>query len=219
MLEKEIVISKGDILKQYTNLNNNIKSIIEKLYELKEFDKEYQLSANLNITAIKVEDFVKDNKIQNEKLAEYENKTGVYIFLKDNIPVYISFSGSGNKQGLKERIKKQFSVRDNGYSNLVCKIISVEEKLDNEGLKNNIPDIEDISRILKLRKKYYKKSKNEKFIDKAPEIDFNKLQNIILKYTSSLIVINCGEKELENINFAETLEVVLIALFNSKYNG
>ena len=44
----------------------------------------------------------------------------------------------------------------------------VEEKLDNEGLKNNIPDIEDISRILKLRKKYYKKSKNEKFIDKAP---------------------------------------------------
>ena len=124
MLEKEIVISKGNILKQYTNLNNNIKSIIEKLYELKEFDKEYQLSANLNITAIKVEDFVKDNKIQNEK-----------------------------------------------------------------------------------------------FIDKAPEIDFNKLQNIILKYTSSLIVINCGEKELENINFAETLEVVLIALFNSKYNG
>ena len=105
-------------------LNNNIKSIIEKFYELKEFDKEYQLSANLNITAIKVEDFVKDNKIQNEK-----------------------------------------------------------------------------------------------FIDKAPEIDFNKLQNIILKYTSSLIVINCGEKELENINFAETLEVVLIALFNSKYNG
>jgi hypothetical protein len=124
MLEKEIVISKGNILKQYTNLNNNIKSIIEKFYELKEFDKEYQLSANLNITAIKVEDFVKDNKIQNEK-----------------------------------------------------------------------------------------------FIDKAPEIDFNKLQNIILKYTSSLIVINCGEKELENINFAETLEVVLIALFNSKYNG
>lgn len=124
MLEKEIVISKGNILKQYTNLNNNIKSIIEKSYELKEFDKEYQLSANLNITAIKVEDFVKDNKIQNEK-----------------------------------------------------------------------------------------------FIDKAPEIDFNKLQNIILKYTSSLIVINCGEKELENINFAETLEVVLIALFNSKYNG
>ncbi len=92
MLEKEIVISKGNILKQYTNLNNNIKSIIEKFYELKEFDKEYQLSANLNITAIKVEDFVKDNKIQNEK-----------------------------------------------------------------------------------------------FIDKAPEIDFNKLQNIILKYTLSLI--------------------------------
>ena len=92
MLEKEIVISKGNILKQYTNLNNNIKSIIEKFYELKEFDKEYQLSANLNITAIKVEDFLKDNKIQNEK-----------------------------------------------------------------------------------------------FIDKAPEIDFNKLQNIILKYTLSLI--------------------------------
>ncbi len=64
MLEKEIVISKNDILKEYTNLNNNIKSIIEKLYELKEFDKEYQLSANLNITAIKVEDFLKDNKIQ-----------------------------------------------------------------------------------------------------------------------------------------------------------
>ena len=47
----------------------------------------------------------------------------------------------------------------------------------------------------------------------------NKLQNIILKYTSSLIVIDCGEKEFENTTFAETLEVVLIALFNSKYNG
>ena len=33
-------------------------------------------------------------------------------------------------------IKKQFSVRDNGYSNLVCKIISVEEKLDNEVLQD-----------------------------------------------------------------------------------
>ena len=84
MLEKEIVISKGNILKQYTNLNNNIKSIIEKFYELKEFDKEYQLSANLNITAMKVEDFVKDNKIQNEKFIdkapEIDFNKGVYIF-------------------------------------------------------------------------------------------------------------------------------------------
>ena len=61
--------SFNNILKEYTNLNNNIKSIIEKLYELKEFDKEYQLSANLNITAIKVEDFLKDNKIQKWKIS------------------------------------------------------------------------------------------------------------------------------------------------------
>ena len=43
-------------------------------------------------------------------------------------------------------------------------------------------------------------------------------KKLILDYTSSLIVIDCGKKELDNVKFAQALEVILIALFNSKYN-
>ena len=31
-------------------------------------------------------------------------------------------------------------------------------------------------------------------------------------------LIDCGKKELDNVKFAQALEVILIALFNSKYN-
>ena len=161
MLKKQITISKDEILIKYNNLNKRIRYIIDKLYG----ENTNDLTDNVNINLFEITDGLLKS---NDELNTYINKTGVYIFLKDNIPVYIGLGGRGTTQGLKGRIENQFSAIDNGYSNLVYKIIKIEERLDNEGLKNNIPDIEDIGRILQLRKKYYKKSKNEKFIDKAP---------------------------------------------------
>lgn len=213
MIAKNITISKNEILNKYSNLDEKVKAIIEKLYEI-----EYELTNNMNIREFNLcNDFLKNPKSNNE-FNKYKNKTGVYIFLKDNIPVYIGFGGSGTTQDLKKRIENQFSAKDNNYSNLVYKIIKVEKSLDYDTLKHKINDIDEIMQTLQSRKEYFKKPKNARFC-KSPEIDFNRLQCILLGYTSSLIVIDCGEKEYDNIKFAQALEVILIALFNSKYNG
>ena len=180
MLAEKITISKYKILTKYSKLDEKVKTIIEKLYGIEEFNKEYQLSSNLNIKAFKIDKIFLDNIKSNNELKKYENKTGVYIFLKDNTPVYIGFSGKEDKgQSLYGRIvNKQLSTNDT----LVTNIKDIETLLN-----PNLPLLED-------RKK------------------------LILDYTSSLIVIDCGKKELDNVKFAQALEVILIALFNSKYN-
>lgn len=226
MIAKQIVISEIEILNKYSNLNEKVKFIIEKLYEIDKYQEEYKVTNEIKIKTILVDKELLEKSKSFSK--DYRDKTGVYIFLNNNnIPVYIGFSGKGKKQDLKKRIENQLSAKDNNCSNLVYNIIKIEEKLDNEGLKNNIPEIESISITLQLKKEHKKKSKNEKSSYKAPEIDFKKLQNIILKYTSSLIVIDCGnmykdkismEKNEENVKFVQALELILIALFNSKYN-
>lgn len=217
MIKNQIIISKNEILAKYSNLDTKIKSVIEKLYEVDTYNEKNDLTDNVNIKLLKITDEFLKNSRNNDKLKEYENKTGVYIFMKDGIPLYIGFSGS-RSQDLKKRIENQFSAKDNSNSNLVYKIIKVEENLDYVSLKNNINDIDEINKILQLRKEYFKKPKKKRR-GKVKEIDFKRLQNIILKYTSSLIVIDCGEKQDDNISFAQTLEVILISLFNSKYNG
>lgn len=181
MIANKIIISKDEILNKYSNLDAKVKVIIEKLYEIKEFNKEYTLLINVNIKAFKVDESFLDNIKSNNELKKYENKTGVYIFLKDNIPVYIGFSGQKDKeQSLYGRIvNKQLSTNDN----LVKKIKKIEKLLN-----PNLTLLED-------RKK------------------------LVLEYTSSLIVIDFGKQETNNIKFAQALEVILIALFNSKYNG
>lgn len=180
MLAEKITISKYKILTKYSNLDEKIKTIIEKLYGIEEFNKEYQLSNNLNIKAFKIDKIFLDNIKSNNELKKYENKTGVYIFLKDNIPVYIGFSGQVNKkQSLYERIvDKHFSTDDD----LVKTIKKIEKLLNPNGL------------IL------------------------NNRENLILEYTSSLIVIDCSDKTDVNVKFAQALEMILISLFNSKYN-
>ena len=53
-------------------------------------------------------------------------------------------------------------------------------------------------------------------------LDISKLsykrKELLLKYTSSLIIIDCGTQIEENVRFSQSLEVILIALFNPKYN-
>lgn len=43
-------------------------------------------------------------------------------------------------------------------------------------------------------------------------------KKFLLKNISSLIIIDCGTQIEENVRFAQSLEIILIALFNPKYN-
>ena len=213
MIAKQIVISESEILNKYSNLNEKVKFIIEKLYEIDKYQEEYKVTNEIKIKTILVDKELLEKN--NSFLKDYKNKTGVYIFLNNNnIPVYIGFSGKGKKQNLKKRIENQLSAKDNNYSNIVTNIIKIEKELDYINLKNHFNNIEDIIEILRLREDYHKKR-----TEILPEIDFKELQRILLKYTSSLIIVCIGSKENEeNVKFAQALEVILIALFNSKYN-
>ena len=213
MIAKQIVISEIEILNKYSNLNEKVKFIIEKLYEIDKYQEEYKVTNEIKIKTILVDKELLEKSKSFSK--DYRDKTGVYIFLNNNnIPVYIGFSGKGKKQDLKKRIENQLSAKDNNYSNIVTNIIKIEKELDYINLKNHFNNIEDIIVTLKLREDYHKKR-----TEIRPEIDFKELQRILLKYTSSLIIVCIGSKENEeNVKFAQALEVILIALFNSKYN-
>lgn len=180
MIKNQIIISKYEILTKYNNLNEKVKAIIEKLYKIDNYNEENKLTDSVNIKVFRIDENFIINLRNNNELEVYKNKTGVYIFLKNNIPVYIGFSGQKDKkQSLYERIvNKQLSSNDN----LVKNIRKIEKYLN--------PDVS----LSKDRKK------------------------LILEYTSSLIVIDCGVKEDNYVKFAQSLEVILIALFNSKYN-
>ena len=211
MLAEKITISKYKILTKYSKLDEKVKTIIEKLYGIEEFNKEYQLSSNLNIKAFKIDKIFLDNIKSNNELKKYENKTGVYIFLKDNIPVYIGFSGKEDKgQSLYGRIvNKQLSTKVSLVDSCLFTILpykgqSLYGRIVNKQLSTNdtlVTNIKDIETLLNPN---------------LPLLEDRK--KLILDYTSSLIVIDCGKKELDNVKFAQALEVILIALFNSKYN-
>ena len=74
MLAEKITISKYKILTKYSKLDEKVKTIIEKLYGIEEFNKEYQLSSNLNIKAFKIDKIFLDNIKSNNELKKYENK-------------------------------------------------------------------------------------------------------------------------------------------------
>ena len=191
MIAKQIVISESEILNKYSNLNEKVKFIIEKLYDDSIDEHELKLF-NITIKKIRLSDMIKLNIQNSYKNLEFvQKKTGVYLFLdKDENPVYIGFGGRGEKQDLKERIKKHFSGNES-VSKLIRNIKEIENYLNN----TNLEDTE--------------------------------FKNILLDYTPFLIVIDCGdmyknkismEKNEDNVKFAQALEVILIALFNSKYN-
>lgn len=191
MLKNRILISKDEILTKYINLNEKVKFIIEKLYDDSIDEHELKLF-NITIKKIRLSDMIKLNIQNSYKNLEFvQKKTGVYLFLdKDENPVYIGFGGRGEKQDLKERIIKHFS-KNKSVSKLITNIKEIENYLNN----TNLEDTE--------------------------------FKNILLDYTPFLIVIDCGdmyknkismEKNEDNVKFAQALEVILIALFNSKYN-
>ena len=53
MIAKQIVISESEILNKYSNLNEKVKFIIEKLYEIDKYQEEYKVKVILKIIEIK----------------------------------------------------------------------------------------------------------------------------------------------------------------------
>ena len=53
MIAKQIVISESEILNKYSNLNEKVKFIIEKLYEIDKYQEEYKVKVFLKIIEIK----------------------------------------------------------------------------------------------------------------------------------------------------------------------
>lgn len=49
MLKNQILISKDEILNKYSNLNEKVKFIIEKLYEIDKYQEEYKVANEINI--------------------------------------------------------------------------------------------------------------------------------------------------------------------------
>lgn len=184
MFTEQIIISKDEILTKYRNLDKKVKNIIQILYTIAEYAKEYQVeNFDMRIKKVKIENIINENSKNSYKkyLDFVKEETGVYIFLdKNKKPAYIGFGGQVDKgQSLYERItSKQLSSNDTLIKNI------------NEKEKCNL----DISKLSYKRKE------------------------LLLKYTSSLIIIDCGTQIEENVRFSQSLEVILIALFNPKYN-
>lgn len=133
----DIEINLAKILKDNINLPNSIKIIIESLYSK---------SINGNIEIFNSCDMI---NIESEKsrnnlniLDDYKNNTGVYIFLNNDLPVYIGVAGNN--------VKSNHSIKDRVGVHLKCD--------DNATLPNNIYTIEtllgnDVINLTKINRK------------------------------------------------------------------
>jgi len=180
-INKKIIISKEQILEKYLNLDDYFKSVIATLY-----GEETTLTVKMKCFECKnIVNKEGDNDIK--ILEEYQNKTGVYIFLdNDNIPVYIGLAGKvGGSHDIKQRLQKQFNC--NGTNSTLYKNI---EEIENILQNSSVP--------------------SESMADK---------KELILEFAPKLLVIEVGELNINgDVLRAQSLETLLISLFNSKYN-
>lgn len=116
-------ISQDNILNAYTNLDQFFREIIKLLYQQESSDR--------------IEKFIaKDYKSVRNK---FTNKTGVYIFLNEEmIPVYIGEGGIEKKDDLKERLNHQIvrAPKDKAKT-LLKNIKDIEELLQNRPIEND----------------------------------------------------------------------------------
>ena len=85
MIAKQIVISESEILNKYSNLNEKVKFIIEKLYEIDKYQEEYKVTNEIKIKTILVDKELLEKSKSFSK--DYRDKTGVYIFLNNSYKV------------------------------------------------------------------------------------------------------------------------------------
>ena len=132
---KPVVISKENILKDYSALSEEYKEIIRILYT--------EIPQNQIFKIFKVEELIRTNG--NNYLVpikELKEKIGVYIFInKEYEPVYIGLAGKEDStHSLRDRLQKQLNAN-----------------LSNSTLAKNIRDIEGLlqsdSTILNIEQK------------------------------------------------------------------
>ena len=128
-------LSKDDILTKYENLDVLFKEAIEIVYG-KEQSKLITIYKMDNIE----EDIIKSHCGKKEDkykaICKLKDRTGVYVFRKDNEIMYIGVGGTGKEWGLIGRIKAE--VRE--YSN----------KNSNATLSKNIQDIDCLLENIKI---------------------------------------------------------------------
>jgi hypothetical protein len=133
MIKQNINISYDTIIDNYNKLNclflNVIKALYRKAYDESLFCVQSFESKNIiNIDAY--------NTLR--ELDLYKNKTGIYIFLDENIvPVYIGEAGKqGGKHSLKDRLGVQFKC-DPSNATLAKNISTIETLLQNTKVAKN----------------------------------------------------------------------------------
>jgi hypothetical protein len=176
------IISKDEILNSYSEIDSLYKSMIEYLYTG---------SNNNGLTVKNIS--VSDYRINNSSLSEWNDYSGVYIFMKDRFPVYIGKAGTASMNFL-ERINQELACygpdsnnqnkKKNNCNTLSRKIQTIDLLLNSSLHINNQSDLGDYS--LTTINSFY------------------------------LIFVKSGEKG--DNDSATALEAVLVALFHPKYN-
>ena len=105
----EIVINKTEILTTYQNMDSLIKKAIEILYS-DNWDN-YNPFENIIIFENVEESLINKDcrkKIDKESnKCELSGKTGVYVFINENLPIYIGLGGIGKNDNLRTRLNAE----------------------------------------------------------------------------------------------------------------
>jgi len=123
-ISENLCINKYLIIKHVENAVNIVKKIILDLYESNPKNKFIHY-----FDAKKIMENLRSDSKDYTFLDKLKHKTGAYIFLYENKPLYIGVGGIKNKDDLKTRVKNE------------CKIYG-ETKEKSATLSKNIQDIE-----------------------------------------------------------------------------
>ena len=105
MIANEIKISKEIILNKYSNLCSFFISSINALYEETDSSVSCVEFNDINEEIIKLN--CRSNEEKKSKFCKLRGKTGVYIFIENEIPVYIGVGGIGKNDDLINRINAE----------------------------------------------------------------------------------------------------------------
>ncbi|PIE80805.1 MAG: hypothetical protein CSA15_01485 [Candidatus Delongbacteria bacterium] len=216
-INEKILISKDDILSQYSSMNKYFIKCIRALY-------------GESIDDVKLDKFnpskiINDNGNNNlSSLDILKDRTGVYIFVNnEKVPVYIGVGGKKVEgQDLKTRIGQELreyraSEEDTGTTSSK-EIKNIELQPNNEEI-----DFDESTEKVKSVKKGDTGATLSKNIQDIECLLMNKeiTPNESIKKIKSfnLITISIGSiVDKEDVKKARVLETILISLFNPKYN-
>ena len=120
------LISKENILQQYSELNSLYKDAINIIYGDDARIINRVLFKNIEKEIINLRCSQSNNSLQKCML---KNKTGVYIFILNNKPIYIGVAGTGNSDDLRDRINAEVRTFPSNNNATLSKNIQDIDKL------------------------------------------------------------------------------------------